>query len=67
MNALPHTPLRVGFRATTAMSGIELSVRDEVIATVTLSKKNGRMSIFEDGVHEDYLRDQMGGVWRMKN
>jgi len=46
------------------MSAIETSVREEVIATITLSEENGRMSIFEDGSYDDYLRDELGGVWR---
>jgi DNA integrity scanning protein DisA with diadenylate cyclase activity len=48
------------------MSAIEISVREEVIATITLSEENGRMSIFEDGEYEDYLRDELGGVWRSR-
>jgi len=46
------------------MSAVEVSVREEVVAAVTLSEENGRMSIFEDGGYEDYLRDELGGVWR---
>lgn len=46
------------------MSAIEVSVREEVVATVTLSEENGRMSIFKDGDYDDYLRDELGGVWR---
>ncbi|MFC7020377.1 MULTISPECIES: diadenylate cyclase [Haloarcula] len=48
------------------MSAIEVSVREEVVATVTLSEENGRMSIFKDGDYDDYLREKLGGVWRSR-
>jgi hypothetical protein len=46
------------------LSAIEVSVRDEVMAAITLSEENGRMSIFKDGKYDDYQRDDLGGVWR---
>jgi len=46
------------------LSAIEVSVREEVVAAVTLSEENGRMTIFEDGEYDDYQRDALGGVWR---
>jgi len=46
------------------LSAIEVSVREEVLATITLSEENGRMSLFIDGDYEDYLRDELGGAWR---
>lgn len=46
------------------LSAIEVSVRSEVIAAITLSEENGRVSAFQDGSYEDYKRDELGGVWR---
>lgn len=46
------------------LSAIEVSVRSEVVAAVTLSEENGRVSIFQNGRYEDYKRDELGGVWR---
>ncbi|MDZ7702353.1 MAG: diadenylate cyclase [Halobacteriales archaeon] len=46
------------------LSAIEVSVREEVVAAITLSEENGRMSIFEDGEYDDYQRDELGGAWR---
>lgn len=46
------------------LSAIEVSVRSEVVAAITLSEEDGRMSLFKDGGYEDYKRDELGGVWR---
>lgn len=46
------------------LSAIEISVRDEVVAAITLSEENGRVSIFQDGDYDDYQRDELGGEWR---
>jgi hypothetical protein len=46
------------------LSAIEVSVRAEVVAAVTLSGEDGRVSVFEDGEYNDYQRDDLGGVWR---
>jgi diadenylate cyclase len=46
------------------LSAIEASVRSEVVAAVTLSEENGRVSVFQDGDYEDYKRAELGGVWR---
>jgi hypothetical protein len=46
------------------LSAIEVSVREEVVAAITLSEENGRMSVFENGEYDDYRRDGLGGVWR---
>ena len=46
------------------LSAIEVSVRSEVLAAITLSEEDGRVSIFQDGSYEDYTRDELGGVWR---
>jgi hypothetical protein len=46
------------------LSAIEVSVREEVVAAITLSEENGRVSVFQDGDYDDYLRGELGGVWR---
>lgn len=46
------------------LSAIEVSVREEVVAAITLSEEDGRMTVFEDGDYNDYQRDELGGVWR---
>lgn len=46
------------------LSAIEVSVRSEVVAAITLSEENGRVSVFQDGSYEDYEPDDLGGVWR---
>jgi diadenylate cyclase len=46
------------------LSAIEVSVRAEVVAAITLSEEDGRMSVFQDGGYEDYQRHELGGVWR---
>lgn len=46
------------------LSAIEVSVREEVVAAITLSEENGRMTIFDDGGYDDYQRNALGGVWR---
>jgi hypothetical protein len=45
------------------LSAIEASVRDEVLAAVTVSEENGRVSVFKEGTYEDYQRDEIGGRW----
>ncbi len=49
------------------LSAVEVSLRDEVVAAITLSEENGRVTIFRDGQHEDYRREELGGVWRPAN
>jgi hypothetical protein len=46
------------------LSAIEASVRDEVLAAVTVSEENGRVSVFKQGMYQDYERDELGGRWR---
>lgn len=53
-----------GWMGTKHLSAIEVSVREEVVAAITLSEENGRVSIFRDGTYDDYQRDELGGVWR---
>lgn len=46
------------------LSAIEASARSEVVAAITLSEEDGRVSLFKGGSYEDYTRDELGGVWR---
>jgi hypothetical protein len=46
------------------LSAIEASVREEVVAAITLSEENGRVTVFTDGTYNDYQRNELGGVWR---
>lgn len=47
------------------MSALEASCMDEVLAAVTLSEENGRVTVFKDGHYEDYERTELGGSWRV--
>lgn len=49
------------------LSAIEVSIREEVVAAITLSEENGRMSVFEGGEYDDYQRNELGGKWRPKD
>ncbi len=46
------------------LSAVEASAREEVLAAVTVSEENGRVTVFEDGAYQDYERDELGGRWR---
>jgi hypothetical protein len=46
------------------LSAVEASTREEVLAAVTVSEENGRVSVFRNGGYEDYEREQLGGRWR---
>lgn len=46
-------------------SAVEISVREEIIAAITLSEENGRMTVFTEGTYVDYQRDELGGEWRL--
>lgn len=59
------TPLDYAdWMGTKHLSAIEVSVRSEVVAAITLSEEDGRMSLFQDGSYDDYKRHELGGVWR---
>ena len=47
------------------LSAVEISVRDEIVAAITLSEENGRMTVFTEGIYDDYQRDELGGEWRL--
>jgi hypothetical protein len=46
------------------LSAVEVSTREEVLAAVTLSEENGRVTVFRDGGYDDHERDELGGRWR---
>jgi diadenylate cyclase len=47
------------------LSAVEVSTREEVLAAVTLSEENGRVTVFRGGSYEDRERDELGGRWRV--
>jgi hypothetical protein len=47
------------------LSAFEASTREGVLAAVTLSEENGRVTVFRDGSYEDHERDELGGRWRV--
>ena len=46
------------------MSAVDTSTREEVIAAITLSEEDGRVTVFRNGTYEDYQQEALGGVWR---
>jgi DNA integrity scanning protein DisA with diadenylate cyclase activity len=46
------------------MSAVDTSAREEVIAAITLSEEDGRVTVFRDGTYVDYPREALGGEWR---
>jgi diadenylate cyclase len=46
------------------LSAFEASTREGVLAAVTLSEEDGRVTVFRDGSYEDHERDELGGRWR---
>lgn len=46
------------------LSALEASTREEVLAAVTLSEDDGRVTVFEGGTFEDFQRGELGGRWR---
>lgn len=47
------------------MSALETSARDEVIATLTLSAENGRVTVFRDRTFDARTRDELAAEWRV--
>lgn len=45
------------------LSASEISTREEVLAGVTLSEENGRVTVFQDGQYDDTRREELGGRW----
>lgn len=46
------------------MSALDISTREDVVATVTLSQENGRVTVFQDGSFESTLPERFGERWR---
>jgi hypothetical protein len=46
------------------LSAAEASVREEVLAAVTVSEENGRVTVFRGGDYRDLEREELGGRWR---
>lgn len=46
------------------MSAADTSLRDEVVATLTLSEETGRVSVFVDGAFTDEERSHLAERWR---
>lgn len=47
------------------MSAVDTSTRSDVVAAITLSEENGRVTVCIDGKYEDYTREDLGGRWRL--
>ena len=46
------------------LSAVEVSTREAVLAAITLSEENGRVTVFRNGTYEDRKRHELGGRWR---
>lgn len=46
------------------MSAADTSAREEVVAAMTLSEEDGRVTVFEDGAFQDFRRENLGEEWR---
>lgn len=49
------------------MSALETSLREEVVATITLSGETGRVTRFQDGEYTSSRREELGAEWREGN
>jgi hypothetical protein len=47
------------------LNAFEASTREGVLAAVTLSEENGRVTVFRGGSYENHERDELGGRWRV--
>lgn len=54
-DSLPHA----GWMGARHMSALETSTRTEILAAITLSEEDGRMTVFTDGTFTDYSRDAL--------
>lgn len=45
------------------MSALDVSTREDVIATITLSQESGRVTVFEEGLYTSIERERIGGPW----
>ncbi|MCU4751385.1 diadenylate cyclase [Halobacteria archaeon AArc-curdl1] len=46
------------------MSAVDTSARQDVVAAITLSEEDGRVTVFKDGGFQDSPRDRLGGERR---
>jgi diadenylate cyclase len=46
------------------MSAYELSLRPDVVVTITLGEEDGRVTTFDDGEYESVPRSSLGEPWR---
>lgn len=46
------------------MSALDVSIRSDVIATLTVSQESGRVTVFEDGSFESVEWEALGRPWR---
>ncbi len=46
------------------LSALEVSLREEVLVSITLSEENGRVTVFRNGKYTDCEREELGGRWR---
>lgn len=46
------------------MSALDISTRQDVVATLTLSQESGRITVFKNGSYETTERTQLGAPWR---
>ncbi len=47
------------------MSALDVSTREDAVATITLSAESGRVTIFEDGHYESIERSHLGEPYRI--
>jgi hypothetical protein len=46
------------------MSALDVSTRDDVVATLTLSEETGRVTVFQNGTFESTPPERFGDRWR---
>ncbi|TYL40000.1 hypothetical protein CV102_06480 [Natronococcus pandeyae] len=46
------------------MSALDTSLRDPVVATLTLSQETGRVTVFRDGEYDSIEHDDLASRWR---
>lgn len=53
-----------GWMGARHMSAYEISLREEVVTTITLSEETGRVTTFRNGQYETMTREEVGRPWR---
>ena len=66
-SAVGDDPAYADWMGARHMSALDTSVRDAVVATVTLSEESGRVTRFVDGRYEDAPRETLGSPWRAED